>query len=164
MLEVRCRRRFWAVIGDTVLLGRVDMRHETTVTISAPPAEVWAVLADVPGWPGWTPTVSSVEALDGELRVGHRFRVKQPGVAAAVWDVAEVEPGASFCWATRFAGGRMVASHWIRATGEGSEVQLRIDFTGGLARLLTPLVAGRIRRFVEEEAAALKRACESPGD
>ncbi|MER7078098.1 Polyketide cyclase / dehydrase and lipid transport [Saccharopolyspora kobensis] len=137
------------------------MRHESTASISAPQDEVWAVLADVPGWPRWTPTVSSVAALDGELRVGRRFRVKQPGVAAAVWEVVEVEPGSSFCWATRFAGGRMVASHWIRAAGEGSEVRLRIDFTGGLARLLTPLVAGRIRRFVDEEAAALKRICES---
>ncbi|MER6993761.1 SRPBCC family protein [Saccharopolyspora hirsuta] len=138
------------------------MRHESTVVISASPGEVWAVLADVPGWPGWTPTVSSVAALDGELRVGHRFRVKQPGVAAAVWDVVEVEPGSSFSWATRFAGGRMVASHWIRPADSGSEVRLQIDYSGGLAPLLTPLVSGRIRRFVEAEAAALKRECESP--
>ncbi|MER7013351.1 SRPBCC family protein [Saccharopolyspora sp. NPDC000359] len=135
------------------------MRHETSVVISAPPDEVWAVLADVPGWPGWTPTVNSVVALDDGLQVGHRFRVEQPGVPAAVWHVVEVEPGSSFSWATRFAGGRMVASHWIRPTGDGSEVRLRITYSGGLAPLLTPLVSRRIRRFVEAEAAALQRTC-----
>ncbi|TDD42321.1 SRPBCC family protein [Saccharopolyspora elongata] len=140
------------------------MRHETTVTIAASPPEVWAVLADVLNWPEWTPTATSIAALDGELRVGHRFRVKQPGVAAAVWDVVEVEPGVSFVWATRFAGSRMVATHRIEATDAGSEVRLRIDFTGGFALLLAPVMAGRIRRFVEAEAAALKRTCEAPED
>ncbi|MGW5644875.1 SRPBCC family protein [Saccharopolyspora sp. NPDC003752] len=139
------------------------MRHETTVAIAASPAVVWALLADVPNWPEWTPTATSIAALDGELRVGHRFLVKQPGVAAAVWDVIAVEPGVSFDWATRFGGGRMVAAHRIEATDSGSEVRLRIDFTGGFAWLLTPVVAGRIRRFVESEAAALKRTCEAPG-
>jgi uncharacterized protein YndB with AHSA1/START domain len=138
------------------------MRHETTVAIEVSPAEVWAVLADVQNWPKWTPTASSIVALDGDLRIGNRYLVKQPGVAAAVWDVVELEPGASFGWATGFAGGRMVAGHWIEPTGTGSAVRLRIDFTGGFAWLLTPLVAGRIRRLVETEAAALKHVCEAP--
>ncbi|MGP4015491.1 SRPBCC family protein [Saccharopolyspora sp. 5N708] len=138
------------------------MRHETAVVIAAAPAEVWAVLADVPNWPEWTPTVRSVAALDGDLRTGHRYRVEQPGMAAAVWEVVELEPGTSFGWATRFAGARMVAGHWIRAVDAGAEVTLRIDFTGGFAGLLAPLVGGRIRRFVDTEAAALKQTCEAP--
>lgn len=46
---------------------------ETAIEIDAPPADVWAVLVDGQAYPDWNPFV---RALEGDLRVGERIRVR----------------------------------------------------------------------------------------
>ena len=46
----------------------------TSIDIAAPPARVWAVLADTAAWPAWNPEVT---ALRGPLKAGARVEVHE---------------------------------------------------------------------------------------
>ena len=62
------------------------MDIERTVDIAAPVEKVWAAMTDVQRWSEWTPTVTSVDLLDGgPVRVGSPVRIRQPRLPAAVW-------------------------------------------------------------------------------
>src|SRR3954468_5299004 len=103
--------------------------HQTTITINAAPEAVWQILSNVVAWPRWLSTVTSVEALDGEmLTAGHRFRVLQPKLRPATWVVSAVEPNRRFEWRAHSPGVLMVADHLIEhlASGESS-VFLRFE-------------------------------------
>ena len=138
------------------------MRYETRMRIDAPPAEVWAVLADVERWPAWTPSVTGVQRLDsGPLRVGSRTRLRQPGFPPTVWEITELEPARSFCWAARTAGMTTLAEHYLSpAPDGGTEAVTRIGQDGLLAPVADLLWGRRARRYVDQEAAGLKRHCE----
>jgi hypothetical protein len=57
----------------------IPMRIEHSIEIDAPVERVWGLTIDVESWPGFTPTMESVERLNSEpLAVGSRVRVKQP--------------------------------------------------------------------------------------
>ena len=66
----------------------------TTIEIKAPPQRVWAVLADIEGWPDWTASVTSVERFEsGPLIVGTRARLRQPKLRPAIWEITKIEKG-----------------------------------------------------------------------
>jgi uncharacterized protein YndB with AHSA1/START domain len=72
---------------------------EKTVEIKAPRAKVWAALVAVQNWPLWTESVTRIERLDdGPFRMGSQVRFMQPKLPVLVWQVVELEPGASFAW------------------------------------------------------------------
>ena len=47
---------------------------EAALDIDAPPERVWALLADVPGWPHWNAGVASA-TLHGPLASGSHFEI-----------------------------------------------------------------------------------------
>lgn len=138
------------------------MRYEATVETTAEPAAVWALLADVTHWPAWTPTMTSVTPLaDGPLRVGNRYRVRQPGIPQATWEVTELVEDSSFVWVRHLPGARLVAGHDVLPNESGgSTIVLSLDLTGALAGLLGALTAKQIRRSVDTEAASLAAASQ----
>jgi uncharacterized membrane protein len=139
------------------------MQYETMVEIDAPPQDVWAVLVDVERWPEWTDSIDTVSWLDeSDARVGSRARVKQPGMPALTWTVTELDPGHGFDWQTSSAGVTTLGTHTIAPLGEGrSRLTLGLRQSGALAGLVGALTGSRTRRFVQMEAAGLKRAAES---
>jgi uncharacterized membrane protein len=130
----------------------------TTRSIDAPAAQVWSVLSDVGRWPEWTPTVDSVERLDaGPFGVGSRARVRQPRLAAAVWEVTEWVDGERFTWVSHTPGVTTTGRHEVAAQDGGCRVVLRIEHTGPLSAVAS-LVWGRLtQRYVETEAQSLDR-------
>ncbi|MFD6756951.1 SRPBCC family protein [Micromonospora gifhornensis] len=139
------------------------MRYEQTITVRADQARAWAVLAAVTTWPQWTSSMREVQPLDGdELALGHRFRVKQPGMPALVWRVSALQVGDSFTWETRSPGVRTSGFHRLAANPDGTtSITVGVDQTGPVARLLDLLIGARTRRFLALEAAGLKAASES---
>jgi uncharacterized membrane protein len=139
-------------------------RHETSVQIAAPVEKVWAITYAIESWPGWSPTMTSVTRSDaGPLRPGSSARVRQPKLRPATWVVDVVDENRNFTWHTGGPGYQISAAHLLDATDTGTSVVLRVEATGPLASLVW-LLAGRTAvRYVEQEAAALKRACEAPG-
>jgi hypothetical protein len=103
-----------------------------------------------------------VRPLDGgELTLGHRFRIKQPGMLPLVWRVSAVADGESFTWETRSPGVRTSGFHRVAANPDGTtQITIGIDQTGPLAGLLNALMGGKTRRFLALEAAGLKAASE----
>lgn len=138
------------------------MRYEHTVDIAAPPDVVWRVLADVERWPDWTPTMTTVKALDPlPLRTGVRVQVQQPGLRPAVLVVKSIEEGRRFLWASKQAGLGFAADHVVTPTPEGSRVHLLAEFSGVLAPAVALIYGRKVRRFVTTEAESLKRRAEA---
>ncbi len=138
------------------------MAFEETVTVEAPAASLWRVVADVERWPEWTPSMRSViRTDDGNLAVGSEARVRQPGLREAGWRVTALDPGRSFVWESTVAGVTSTAEHLVEEVGSGSRLTLRLDQKGPLAGLVRALYGRRIRRFLDLEARGLGAAAES---
>lgn len=137
------------------------MRVVKTCTTSARPAIIWKVLADVEHWPEWTPTVLSVESLtDVGLAVGARYRVVQPNLRPAIYEVTECVPESRFTWVQRFRGGAMIADHRIRLRDRGAEIELSFASRGPIGNILGKLFSKVITSYVEIEAESLKTRCD----
>jgi uncharacterized membrane protein len=138
------------------------MRHETTVTITAPADLVWQTISAVEKWPEWTPTMDEVTLDDGEFRVGSTARVRQPGQPARTWRVTELAPGRSFTWASDGPGLHLSADHVIVGEHDGSvDVLLTFSMSGFVAPLANLLSGRKVRELVNTEAASLTKWCEA---
>ncbi|HEY6849232.1 MAG TPA: SRPBCC family protein [Terracidiphilus sp.] len=138
------------------------MRTTEQFVIEARPGTVWQVLADVEHWHDWTPTIQRIEPLDaGGLRSGARYRVVQPGLQPAVYEVTVCIPDQVFTWVYRLPGGEMVADHRIATRNGQTEVEFSFSSKGLMADVLSMLFSKKIREFVATEAISLKRKCES---
>ncbi|MFN2567728.1 MAG: SRPBCC family protein [Gemmatimonadaceae bacterium] len=138
------------------------MDVEQRIEVAAPPANVWAVMTDVERWPEWTPTVTSIERLDGgPLGVGSRVRIRQPRLPVATWTVTAPEPDWYFEWQSEAPGVRSVAGHRIELAGAGaSRIALTLAWSGWLAPALRLFYGRLARRYVRTEPESLKRRCE----
>ncbi|HEV7648689.1 MAG TPA: SRPBCC family protein [Actinophytocola sp.] len=138
------------------------MRHETTVTITAPADLVWRTISTVEKWPEWTPTMDEVSRLDdGELHVGSTARVRQPSQPERTWQVTELAPGRSFTWTSDGPGLHLAADHVIVGEQDGRvEVLLSFEMSGFVAPLANLLSGRKVRQLVDTEAASLTRWCE----
>ena len=139
--------------------------YETSVEVAAPPARVYAVTADVESWPDWSPTMDAVTREDdGPIRPGSTARVRQPKLRPATWVVDRATPDSAFVWHTAGPGYRVMATHLLKAhPGDENRttVLLGVAMTGPLGPVLWALTGRTARRYLDEEAAALKRRCES---
>lgn len=138
------------------------MQTVERIIIQASPATIWQVLADVERWPEWTPTVLNVEPLtrDG-LKIGARYRVTQPKLRPAVYEVTERIPHQAFTWVQKVPGGTMIADHRLSDHSKGVEVELSFATEGPLGVILGGLYSKRIAGYVATEARSLKSHCES---
>src|SRR5579859_7057652 len=74
---------------------------ERFVTPAGPEA-VWKVLSDVERWCDWTPTVVEIVPLKGsKLSLGAKYRVTQPKLRPAIYEVTECVPNKAFTWVRR---------------------------------------------------------------
>lgn len=122
--------------------------------VRATPAAVWSHLGELERWAEMVPTVDSVERVGapGPVAVGSRFLVRQPGLAAAEYEVTDWRPGSGFTWVANAAGVRTEASHELSATAAGTRLSLAIEWTGPGAWLAKALFTRKARRYVELEA------------
>jgi uncharacterized protein YndB with AHSA1/START domain len=140
------------------------VQYSTSVRIDAPAETVWAVLTDVVQWPEWNSTVTRAE-MGGVLSVGNRVRMKQKRMPRLTWLVTEVAPGDSFSWTTRSPGVTTVAEHKVKAESDGTTVtEAILRQTGPLSGVVGVLFGERTRRYMDVEAAGLKRRCEEGED
>lgn len=136
--------------------------YATSVSIDAPPEDVWRVLSNVTQWPLWTPTVTEVTALEGpELRVGSRFRVTQPKLRPATWTVTSAVSNSGFVWESSALGMVMVAEHLIEAVASGrTQVHLSFAFRGLLGAVLGRISKALVESYLATEATSLRKHVE----
>src|SRR5262249_56911378 len=114
------------------------MITDSSIEIDAPASTVWDVFANVEHWPQWTSSVEGIVALNGpDLGLGKRFEIKQPRLPTVVWEVTELEDGASWTWRARSPGNTTLATHEVVPQGPGRTlVRQRIQQRGPMGVLL----------------------------
>ncbi|HET6876410.1 MAG TPA: SRPBCC family protein [Jatrophihabitans sp.] len=139
------------------------MNTQEKITVNAAADTVWTVFSDVQRWPSWTPSVTSVEPLDGPaLEVGHRFRIKQPWLPSLVWEVTAVDAPHGWTWTVRSFGATTSASHSIEPrTGGSCAVTQVIEQHGVLGVAAGALTRRLTRRYLSLEGRGLKSESES---
>lgn len=139
----------------------MQVRYQATVDIAAPLDRVWAVMADVEGWPRWTPTVREAEILDRPFAEGARVRLRQPRLPETVWVVTEYRPLAGFTWTASGPGIRSEGRHELRRDGDLVTAEVTLTQAGALSWLAHLLAGGLTHRYVRQEADGLKAWCET---
>lgn len=136
----------------------IVVRGETRASRAA----VWAVMSELDRWDELIPTVSGIDrrSAPGPIGVGTRYRVRQPGLPAAEYTVTDWSPDAGFTWEARAGGVRTVADHRLRPHGEGTRIELGIEWSGPAAPLVKALLARKARAYMRRELAALKALAE----
>ncbi|QMU78122.1 SRPBCC domain-containing protein [Streptacidiphilus sp. PB12-B1b] len=135
-----------------------------SIQITGPPEAVWAVLADLPGYPQWNPFIRKAT---GELVVGGKLncRIHPENAPSLSFKpvVLTVEPGRELCWrGMLLAPGIMDGTHRfvLEANDRGTLLKQSEVFTGLLTTLLgTPLRA--VRKDFERLNEALRKRVEA---
>lgn len=130
-----------------------ELRAETT--IDAPPATVWAALADLRRMPEWSPELVRMIPLGrGGLKVGRQY-VGVNRRKAVVWTtrnvVTTLEPQRALGWDTRTSGSRWI--YELEPEGTGTRVVLRRPVPRRLtllSRLFTPVALGGSDEHADE--------------
>ncbi|HEY6455652.1 MAG TPA: SRPBCC family protein [Steroidobacteraceae bacterium] len=129
--------------------------------ISASVDDVWAILADVEGWPQWTASISQIALLTPKpFGLKSRVLIQQPRLRKTVWEVTVWDPGHRFQWQSAGLGVRVIADHVLEARHGGTQVNLAVRFNGPLASVIGRLSGHLTRRYVQLEAEGLKRRSE----
>src|SRR5580765_2927530 len=137
-----------------------DGVERASVTIDAPIDVVWSVFTDVERWPTWASSFTSVELINGPMRLGAKARIRQPRLPTVVWEVTKWEPGRSWTWTATGPGARTEASHNLTASGRGTVAEQSIVSSGPVGRLLAFAWRSLTRRYLAIEAEGLKRRSE----
>lgn len=134
--------------------------ERASITIDAPVDVVWSVFTDVERWPTWARSFTSVELLDGPMRLGAKVRIRQPRLPTIVWEVTNWEPGRAWTWTTTSPGARTEASHVLVRSGRGTIAEQSIISSGPIGRAVAFLLRSLTRRYLAIEAAGLKERSE----
>ena len=138
------------------------MELSVSVDIAAPPERVWAIMSDVERWHEWTASITSIQLLDtGPLAVGSKARVRQPQLLPAVWTVTAIEANRHFSWTTGGPGVLVTGRHSAEGIDGGTRATLSLRYEGLLGGLVGWLTRGLTDRYLNLEAAGLKRRSDS---
>jgi hypothetical protein len=133
-----------------------------TARSAATPGRLWSIVSDVERWGERLPTVDVVRPLgSGPTGVGSKFDVRQPGLPRAVWEVTDWQQQVrSFTWVSTSPGIRSTAVHTVHDDGGGSRLDLCLEWSGPLARVLELLIGRKAQGMVETEAETFTRLGE----
>ena len=134
--------------------------ERASITIDAPIEVVWSVFTDVERWPTWASSFTSVELIDGPMRLGARARIQQPRLPTVIWEVTSWEPGRSWTWTATTPGARTEASHVLTRVDNGTLAEQAIRPSGPIGRLAAFVLRSLTRRYLAIEAAGLKQRSE----
>lgn len=122
---------------------------------------LWSLASDVERWGERLSTVDSVRPLgSGPTEVGSTYEVRQPGLPKAVWEVIDWQEGRSFTWVSTGPGIRSTAVHTVHDEGVGSRLDLSLEWTGPLTRVMELLLGRKTQGLVKTEAETFARLAE----
>jgi len=137
------------------------MQYAVTRSIAAPQETVWNLLADVPSWKEWNPTIVEI---DGQASVGSKVSLVSTVNPDRTFKltVKSVDAPSRMVWADGmplglFTGERI---YTVTPAGDGCEFSMVEDYTGLLAPLITKAIPDMTESF-EQFADGLKAAAES---
>jgi uncharacterized protein YndB with AHSA1/START domain len=142
----------------------MDIDHDAPATaegelqIAAPPDTVWAVIADLSGWPTWNPDVKSM-AFEGPLRPGSMFRWKS-GAASLVSTLESVEASREIGWTGVSMGIHAVHVFHFEASEGGTRARSAESFQGFIPTVLKKYSRKVLQRGIDSILSSLKTEAE----
>jgi hypothetical protein len=146
-------------------MTRAEIHSE--IVIDAPPARVWQVLTDFPGYARWNPFLREVH---GTARAGERLSVtvELPGRPRMMFRtrILSADPAGELTWTSRYVmPGLLDSEHsFVVAPSGNGERSLLIqheNFAGLLVPAFDDATQAEVRRAFGAMNAALKREAES---
>lgn len=132
---------------------------EERIHVLAPAARVYAIWADVPGWPRWDPDTRQA-SLDGPLAAGAKGRLKPRKGFAVPMRVVDAVAGERFTVECPVLGNVMRFEHILRPLPCGVEVLHRVSFHGWLGGWLARTVGRDVRAGLPVTLQRLKALAE----
>ncbi len=127
---------------STQTQGAVMWTHEESIDITATPARIWRLFADVPGWKSWNAGIERIE-LHGPFTTGATFTMQPPGMDAFVSTLIDVQEHTGFTDETVVDDTRVIVEHRIESQASGqSRVVYSTRITGPDAEEIGPMVTG----------------------
>jgi len=135
-------------------MWKTEHTEETTAT----PEAVWAVVADIDGWPSWNPGYAAAH-LDGPLTPGGSGTIKLPNGMQRSFTLFEATPLAALVIGGKVPGATQRFIHRIEPLSSGgSRVTMAATMEGPLtpifSRLFGKVIAGYYPTAVRQLVAA----------
>ena len=141
------------------------IRHDTSIEIKRPAADVFAALLDLPGYDRWTDMVDSRWLTPGEPRVGARgeFRMPRGPIKGTLQvEILDLEPGRRVVFDTTHPALRWRAWSVLEPVAEGTRLHYAGEMTlRGWRRILEPLMKGEVQAGERKEVERLKALLEA---
>jgi hypothetical protein len=140
----------------------MPVSYAGTSSISAPPDQVWARLADAASYPQWNPTVVKI---DGTIALGQTIKLVSTLDPKRTFKlkVAELDAPRRMVWSSGMPlglfTGRRTFTLTPRADG-GTDFAMEEVFSGPMAPMITRAIPDMTESF-GQFAAALKAAAEA---
>jgi hypothetical protein len=127
---------------------------EHTHDTPASPEAVFALWADVEGWPAWDASLVAT-TLDGPFAAGSTGTLHPQGMPEPIaFTITAVEEGRAFADETRLGPFVLRFRHRVDARGEGARIVVEIEAEGPDADQVGPAVAADLPESVAALAAA----------
>jgi Polyketide cyclase / dehydrase and lipid transport len=136
------------------------MKFEASTQIQAPSATIFALYANVSGWPTWDPDVKSA-TVDGAFVRGAKGVIVPNGGPKSEIVFTEVVKNKSFAAQCKLPSCIMRFEHELDDSGSGTKATHRVIFQGFLAPLFGRLIGSGMRKTLPHALAGLKKAAEA---
>jgi hypothetical protein len=131
-----------------------------SIEIAVPPAKVYAIYADVHGWPTWDKELTEI-SVPGGLKNGSTGWLKPKGGPKSTVTISDVVEGQSFKVTCKLPLSQMVFTHLLTPTAGGTKVDNGLHFTGPLAFLFRLLIGGSVNKSMPGTLQGLKQFAEA---
>ena len=128
------------------------------IVISAVSEVVWDVMADIGGWPSWSPDIVTAE-LEGPLAVGSVFRWRS-GSASLTSVLRSIDRPRELAWTGTTRGIKAVHVFRFASHEDGTLVRSEESWTGLLASLFKGYSRKTLDRGIRNWLALLKAEVE----
>lgn len=137
------------------------MQVEHSIVVDTAPQRVFALWADVAGWPRWDPDTKAAQ-LNGPFQVGSRGTLTPTKGNTVPMVLTEVTPGRSFTAESRIPLFCMQFVHELHPVDAArTRVLHRVQFSGALTFLLGRLLGPRVDAGLPVTLARLKAMAEA---
>ena len=137
---------------------------EQSVEIAAEPAQVWALVTDVPRMAQWSPQVVRSKVKGGEVKLGAKFsnvNRRGPLFWPTTGKVVRCEPHRDFAF--RIAENKTIWSFELEPTATGTKVTQRRETPDGIAKVsqvMTKVLLGGQAKFTAELGDGMKQTLD----
>jgi uncharacterized membrane protein len=150
--------------------NRVNPSHmspfEVEVIIHAPVDKVFAISADIPNAPRHIPSIKRIDMLtEGEVRAGTKWKeTRLSGKKEAVVElqITQFDAPEAYTVAAEAMGSKYRTVLAFEKAPEGTKVVMTtyVESKGFMAGVMASMLEKSVKRGLQEDLDALKRACE----